>query len=84
MELKEALDLFFEIDFKCSLNKSKEGLHQGIDKPNPQEGYRLLINSSIIPKSSHECIKSIVEKHKLKLSSQKITSEKYWVIYKPK
>jgi hypothetical protein len=81
MKLKEAVDLFFEIDFNCSLDKSKEGLHVGIDKPNSQDGYRLLISSSIVPESSHECIKSIAEKHKLKLASHEIESQRYLAIY---
>jgi hypothetical protein len=85
MEFKEATDLFLEISSKCSLKKPKEGLFEDIVLPSSTpdanaEGHKLRFDLSIIDESSSNCIKSIVEKHKLKM----MKSEGYLVIYTPR
>ena len=85
MELKEVRDLFQEISSKCSLKKPKEGLFEDIVPPSSTldddaEGSKLRFALSIIDESSSNCIKSIVEKHKLKMAK----SEGYLVIYTPR
>jgi hypothetical protein len=86
MEFKEATDLSLEISSKCSLKKPKEGLFVAIDVPNSTlydvsaEGHKLRIDMSVIDQSSRNYIKSIVEKHKLKM----IESKGYLVIYTPR
>ena len=85
MEFKEATDLSLEISSKCSLKKPKEGLFVAIDVPSSTldasaEGHKLRIDMSIIDESSRNCIKSIVEKRKLKMMELK----GYLVIYTPR
>jgi hypothetical protein len=86
MEFKEAGDLFLEISSKCSLKKPKEGLFEDIVAPSSThydanaEGHKLRLDMSIIDESSRNCVKSIVEKHKLKMAK----SEGYLVIYTPR
>jgi hypothetical protein len=86
MEFKEATDLSLEISSKCSLKKPKEGLSVDIDVPSSTlydasaEGHKLRIDMSIIDESSRNCIKSIVEKRKLKMMELK----GYLVIYTPR
>ena len=85
MNLKEISDLFLEITSKCSFKKLK-GLYMGIDIPNPHvydaetEGCKLRINTLIVNESSRSCIKSIVEKRKLRVTE----TQEYLVIYKPR
>lgn len=86
MNLKEIGDLHTEISLKCSLKEPKEGLYVSIIIPHPAvydseaEGCKLSINASIVDEPALNCIKSIIQKHKLKL---KKTSDSL-VIYKPR
>jgi len=82
MNMKESLDLFLEIDFKCSLDKSKEGIHVGLEKISLEDEYSLLINSVIVSDSSLDCIKEIVKKCDLKMGKKDMNSQKYIQIYK--
>jgi len=77
MRFEEAVDLFLEISSNCSFKKPKEGLYEGIDIPYlvlhdaSAEGCKLRFDMSILDESSRKCIKSIVEKHKLKMMESK-------------
>ena len=80
--MKEALDLFLEIDFNCSLDKSKKGIHVGLEKLSSKDEYSLLINSMIVPDSSLNCIETIVKKCGLKMGKKDVKSQEYLRIYK--
>ena len=86
MKFKEVVDLFLEISSTCSFKKPKEGLFETIDIPSSAlydasaEGCKLRFDVTILDESSRKCIKSIVEKHKLKMTE----SKGYLVIYTPR
>lgn len=48
------------------------------------KGCKLGIKASLIDDSTRSCVKSIVEKRKLKFGRQNIESQEYLVIYKPR
>lgn len=85
MKLNDALDLIKEV-FECPLMESKEGLFVGIDIPRSTvfdasaEGCKLRIDTLVVNEPSRNCLKSIVEKRKLKM----IESKGYLVIYTPR
>lgn len=82
MKMKEALDLFLEIDINCSLDKTKTGLHFGLEQLSPKDEFALLISYAIVSDSSLKCIKNIVKKCVLRMSETKTESGKYLKIYK--
>lgn len=85
MKLNEITDLINEI-FECSLMERKEIRDMFISFPNPRvydaesKGYKLCLRKTLVNESSRDCIKSIVEKHKLKLKE----SQEYLIIYTPR
>ena len=85
MKLDEVLDLIDKV-FECSLEEKKMP-ELFISVPNPKvydseaEGYKLVIKD--IAKSTLNCIKSIVQKRKLKYLWTTHKSEKVLVIYTP-
>lgn len=85
MKLNEVNDLIDEV-FECSLKESKEIGDMFISFPNPRvydaesKGYKLCIRKTLVAELSRDCIKSIVEKHKLKLKE----SQEYLIIYTPR
>ena len=85
VKLDEVLDLIDKV-FECSLEEKNIKLF--ISVPNPEvydseaEGYKLLIKD--ISESTLNCIKSIVQKHKLKYLWTTHKSEKVLVIYTPR
>jgi len=84
MKIEEVNELIREV-FSCSL-KSEDIEDIFVSVPNPQvynaesEGYKLCIKKTLINESSRNCLKSIVEKRKLKM----MESKGYLVIYTPR
>jgi hypothetical protein len=81
MRLEDVNSLINEV-FGCPI-KSKDMEDMFITVPNPKvydaesEGFTLHIKKALVDKSCHDCIKSIVEKRKLKMRE----SKGYLVIY---
>jgi hypothetical protein len=86
MNFKDANALWLEISSACSFKKPKEeGLFEAILIPSSAlydasaEGCKLRFDTPILDESTRKCIKSIVEKHKLKMTE----SKESLIIYKP-
>ena len=85
-DAKEVADLYSEIAFKCSLKEPKNGLYIAVFKANydtEAKGYTLRFYFEVDDQTLN-CIKPIVEKHKLKY--RRITDKKQRVleIYTPR
>jgi len=86
MKIEEKSELIKEV-FTCPLKLEGkiDELYFSIPNPkvhdNESEGWKLCIKKAVVTKSSHDCLKSIVEKHKLKMKELK---EGYFVIYTPR
>jgi len=84
MNMDEIGKLLDEV-FRCSLKS--EGIEDMfVSIPNPQaydaesEGYKFCIKKTLVNESSLNCLKAIVEKHKLKMTE----SKGYLVVYTPR
>jgi len=78
MNFKDANALWLEISSTCSFKKPKEeGLFEAILIPSSAlhdanaEGCKLRFDEPILDESTRKCIRSIVEKHKLKITESK-------------
>jgi len=78
MKFKDAEALWLEISSTCSFKRPKEeGLFEAILisssalHDTSAEGCKLRFDAPILDESSRKCIKSIVEKHKLKMTESK-------------
>jgi hypothetical protein len=78
MKFKDAEALWLEISSTCFFKKpKKEGLFEAILIPSSAlydasaEGCKLRFDAPILDESSRKCIKSIVERHKLKMTESK-------------
>lgn len=87
MNFKEANALWLEISSSCKFKKPKEeGLFEAILIPSSAlydadaEGCKLRFDDPILDESARKCIKSIVEKHKLRMTESKGSL----IIYKPR
>ena len=90
MKLDEVNDLLDKV-FECFPKESKNRIGDIFyEKPEVSvydekaEGYKLFIKASIINESALNCIKSIVQKRKLKYFWATHKSEKVFVIYTPR
>jgi hypothetical protein len=85
MNLDEINNLIKEV-FGCSLKESKDidGMFMSVPNRNihdaESKGYKYCIKKTLINEPSRNCIKSIVEKHKLRMKE----SQEYLVIYTPR
>jgi hypothetical protein len=86
MKIEEINELVKEV-FACPLKLEEKIGELFWSMPNPKvydnesEGWKLCIKKTVVTKSSHDCLKSIVKKHKLKMKELK---EGYLVIYTPR
>jgi hypothetical protein len=86
MKIEEISELTNEV-FTCPLKLEGKIDELYLSIPNPKiydnesEGIKLCIKKTVVTRSSHDCLKSIVEKHKLKMKELK---EGYLVIYTPR
>ena len=78
MNFKDASALWLEISSTCSFKKPKKaGLFEAILIPSSAlydasaEGCKLRFDTPILDESTRKCIRSIVEKHKLKRTESK-------------
>lgn len=84
-DAKEVVELYSEIAFNCSLKEPKDGLYIAVFKAvydDEAEGYTLRIYLEVDDQTLN-CIKSIIEKHKLKYRRITDKKQKILEIYTP-